>query len=470
MSRPRVAVIGLDCAAPSLVFDRFRGVMPNVARLMERGAYGALRSCDPPITVPAWSCMTSSKDPGQLGIYGFRNRRNHAYGDLGIADATAVREKRVWDLLSAAGKRCTILGVPGTFPPPQLPGGRAVGCFLTPSTDAAYTHPASLKDEIRRVVGDYVLDVEDFRNQPAEATLAKLHDMTRKRFALARHLVASDDWDFLMMVEMGPDRIHHVFWRHHSETHRAHDPASPFRHAIRDYYAALDREIGALLAALPPSTSVLVVSDHGVQDMQGGIAVNEWMLDRGWLALRGPRPSKPTPFAKLDVDWTRTRAWGEGGYYARIFMNVEGREPQGTIPAADREKVRAELARELAAIPDDRGRPLPTRVLRPEELYRAVNGVAPDLMAYFGDLTWRSIGTVGHGRHAVLENDTGADDANHHPDGIFVGAGPGLPAGGGRLAGLRIYDVAPTVLRLFGMDPPADMIGRAIGGGRHGDR
>ncbi len=68
----RLAIIGLDCAAPALVFDRFAD-LPNLRRLMDAGSWGPLLSCDPPITVPAWSCMTASRDPGQLGFYGFRS-------------------------------------------------------------------------------------------------------------------------------------------------------------------------------------------------------------------------------------------------------------------------------------------------------------------------------------------------------------------------------------------------------------
>ena len=73
-ARGRVAVIGLDCAEPSLVFDRFADELPNISQLIARGTWGPLRSVDPPITVPAWSCMLTGRDPGELGIYGFRNR------------------------------------------------------------------------------------------------------------------------------------------------------------------------------------------------------------------------------------------------------------------------------------------------------------------------------------------------------------------------------------------------------------
>src|SRR3954463_1550269 len=109
-------VIGLDCAAPQWVFDRWLDALPTIRSLTERGRFGVLRSCDPPITVPAWSVMTSSRSPGALGVYGFRTRPDPSYDALTSADARAIRVPRVWDLLSARDRRVVVLGVPGTYP------------------------------------------------------------------------------------------------------------------------------------------------------------------------------------------------------------------------------------------------------------------------------------------------------------------------------------------------------------------
>ena len=80
-------IIGLDCAEPSLV-EAWRDELPTLAGLMERGVYGRLTSVIPPITVPAWSCMMASRTPGDLGVYGFRNRSDHTYDGRFIADST----------------------------------------------------------------------------------------------------------------------------------------------------------------------------------------------------------------------------------------------------------------------------------------------------------------------------------------------------------------------------------------------
>jgi predicted AlkP superfamily phosphohydrolase/phosphomutase len=149
----KVFVIGLDCAEPTLVFDRWRDLLPNFRRLMDHGVYGNLESCTPAITVPAWSVMTSSKDPGTLGIYGFRNRADHSYDKMNIATGSAVKEDRVWDILSRSGKQVNVVGVPGTYPP-QPVNGCLVGCFLTPSIASNYTYPPEFKEEIKQWVGE----------------------------------------------------------------------------------------------------------------------------------------------------------------------------------------------------------------------------------------------------------------------------------------------------------------------------
>jgi predicted AlkP superfamily phosphohydrolase/phosphomutase len=163
----------------------------------------------------------------------------------------------------------------------------------------------------------------------------------------------------------------------------------------------------------------------------------------------------------VGVDWSRTTAWGEGGYYARVFLNVAGREPEGTIPPEDYETVRAGLAGRIAEIPDEAGNPIPTAVYTPEELYGEPQGVAPDLIVVFGDLLWRSVGTIG-GDEGIqtLENDTGPDDANHAQDGLYIAAGPGIDARGRHDA--HLLDIAPTVLGLLGIEEPAGLRGTSL--------
>lgn len=455
-----VCVIGIDCAPPELVFDDFRSCMPNIDRLIRSGVHGPLRSTIPPITVPAWMCMMTGKDPGTLGIYGFRNRKDHSYDGLDFANSRMVREEAVWDILGSQGKRSILIGVPLTYPPKPI-NGLLVGDFLTPSTEADYTYPSELKDEIRSVVGDYIVDVRNFRTTERDRVLAELRQMARQRFQLARHMATAHPWDFFMVVEMGTDRLHHAFWRFHDPRHPDYTPDSPYRHVMRDYYAELDGLIGEFLDVLPDDTTVMVVSDHGAGPMVGGICLNEWLLREGYLALKEP-VTELTKFSTSLVDWSRTKAWGDGGYYGRVFINVQGREPQGIVPADQADALLAELTARLEALGDEHGNPIGTRVMRPRDVYRTVNRVAPDLIVYFGDLRWRSVGSLGHGAVWTHENDIGPDDANHSETGIAIISQPGAPPRNTEPKTMSIYDIAPTILSEFGIAAPPDMLGASV--------
>jgi len=455
----RALVIGLDCAAPQWVFDRWLDELPTIRSLTERGTFGILRSCEPPITVPAWSVMTSSRTPGSLGFYGFRNRRDHSYDAMAFADSRAVRVPRVWDLLSEAGRPVAVLGVPQTYPVNSV-NGVMVSCFLTPDTETSqYTFPPELKGEIEALVGRYMVDVDNFRTEEKGRLLEQIETMTARRFRVAEHLLETKPWDLFFMVEMGTDRIHHAFWRFFDHEHRLYEPGNPYEQAVLDYYKALDEKMGRLLRFADDDTAVLVVSDHGAKKMDGGICVNEWLLQEGYLVLK-QAPVEPGPLKPEMIDWERTTAWGEGGYYCRLFLNVEGREPEGVVSPDDYERVRSELKERLEALGDDQGRPIGTVAHRPEDLYSEVHGVAPDLLVYFGDLYWRSVGLVGTGTVHVFENDTGPDDANHAHEGLYVLVADGVPTGRGSQRAL--HDVAPTLLELLGEPVPAEMEGRSM--------
>lgn len=458
MGRRRVMVIGLDCAEPTLVFDKYARVMPNVRRLMKRGRWGPLRSTVPPITVPAWTCMVSGSDPGELGVYGFRDRKSFDSYDLTFATSAGVRVPRLWDILGDLGLRSTVLFVPQTYPPGRIHGS-LVSCFLTPGADSDYARPPELKDEIEKQFGEYIVDVPDFRTDDKDRLLSDIYAMSRQHFAMARYLLAKDDWDFFMMVEMGCDRFHHGFWKYIAEDHPRFERTKYLESGL-EYYAYVDREIGTLLDYAGPDTTVLVVSDHGARTMKGGICINEWLVRNGYLAFEN-MPAEPTRFGKLKVAWSKTKAWGEGGYYGRVFMNVRGREPQGIIPREEYEVEREALRTRLEALGDEHGRPIGTVALTPEQAYPVVRGTPPDLIVLFGNLDWRSVGTVGLGTIHTFENDTGPDDANHAWDGVLVMAGMGVDPDG-RVEGAEVRDVARTVMRLFGLDPPESMGGKSL--------
>jgi len=277
---------------------------------------------------------------------------------------------------------------------------------------------------------------------------------------VARRLVKNKPWDFFMMCEIAPDRLHHVFWQYYDPSHPLYEPGNKYETAFQDYYRFLDREVGALLELLPLDAVTILMSDHGATAMMGGLCFNDWLIQEGYLKLK-ESPNVPTPIKDATIDWDRTAAWGDGGYYGRLFLNVKGREPQGVVEASQYEAVRDELITKLEAAPGPDGTPLGTRVFKPQDVYTEVRGVPPDLIVYFGDLKWRSVGSVGNPSLFTYENDTGPDGANHDRNGVLALAGlPGQPMG--RTEGLSLIDVGPTILSLYDIPAPEGAVGRSF--------
>ncbi|MBA3915372.1 MAG: alkaline phosphatase family protein, partial [Acidobacteriales bacterium] len=453
----KICVLGLDCAAPEIVFGDERLV--NLRRLMAAGIYGRLESVVPPITVPAWMCMCTSQDPGSLGVYGFRNRLDYSYDKLGFANSASIKALAIWDQLAREGKKSIIVGVPPNYPPRRI-NGISIGCFLTPDpSQNEFTHPADIKTKIQELVGEYPVDVKNFRTERKDWLREQIFEMSRRQWEVVRWLMREQEWDYFHFVDIGLDRVHHGFWNFYDPAHVQFQPGNPYESTIPDYYAWLDEQIGSVLELLDDNTLLLVVSDHGAQRLDGGFAINQWLIEQGLLVL-DETPAEITPFEKLKVNWARTKVWSEGGYYARIFFNVEGREPQGVVPAGEYDRFQEEMRARVEKLPDSQGQPLHSLVFKPKDLYRSVRNVAPDLIVHFGGLYWRSIGSVGHSALHVQENDTGPDGCNHAQYGAFILAAPNCPLSG-EYEGARLLDIAPTLLDLAGYDIPETFQGRS---------
>ncbi|MFX1320915.1 MAG: alkaline phosphatase family protein [Promethearchaeota archaeon] len=458
INKKKLIVIGLDCATPRTLFEDFKDDCPNIKNLMDSGVYGKLRSSDPPITIPAWMVMSTGKKAGTLGLYGFIHRKENLYNDYWIATSHNVKEPKVWDIIGDKGLKSCVLGLPPTYPVQKI-NGYLVSSIITPDNTTEFTYPPELKEEIINKIGEYIFDVK-FRVDNKEDLLDEIYNMTEIHFKTVKYLIQNKDWDYFKFVIIGLDRVHHAFWKYYDKGHQKYKPNNKFEGEIRKYYNYLDKKVGEILDLLDNDTVIMIVSDHGAKAMKGLICINMALEDLGLLKFK-TKPKQKTRIEDADIDWNNTYAWGWGGYYARIFLNLEGREPNGIIKKAEYEKMRDKIAIMLKNIKDVNGNSMNTKVYKPEELFEIIRGDAPDLMVYFDDLNWRSAGTVGYDSIYLDENDIGPDDAVHDWYGVYIIYDPKKKIGK-NLGVKNILDIAPTSLNILGIEVPFDMEGNII--------
>lgn len=453
----KICILGLDGAAPRLMFSDERLV--NIRRLMELGVYGDLKAVVPPGSVPGWTCLAASQDPGSLGLYGLRQRDERTYSPPAITAPPAIQGPALWDVVAAAGRKSIIFGVPPNFPPRPVPG-ISVGCFLTPDTAAAadFTSPPGLSGEIRKLIGDFSADVKLVAGQNKHLLREQIFTMSRKQWEVLRWLLREQEWDYFHFVDIGLNRVQRGFWENFDPQHPRYPENSPDQSIIPDYYLWLDEQVGSVLELLDPETVLLLVSVNGMQRMDGGFAINQWLLEQGLLALSQPPAPGITEFDRLTVDWSRTRAWSGDGPFASIYFNLAGREPNGVVAAAEYEEFRNQLTAQLGSLRDHGGRPLLVQVFQPNEIYRSTNHCAPDLIVQLGEGRWSSIGSIGHAGFCVQNT---VEGCNPSGAGLFVLTSPNCPLAG-EYAGAGVLELAPTLLDLAGYEIPGSMQGRSL--------
>ena len=296
--------------------------------------------------------------------------------------------------------------------------------------------------------------------------LADVRATEEKRLEMTLGTLRHGDFDVLISVWTGTDRVAHMFYRLLDPQHPRYDAelARRLGNPIRAQYEWMDQAIGRLVAALRPDDVVLVMSDHGFHNYRRGLHVNTWLREKGDLVLRPDAPTPPREFL-LDVDWTRTKAYALGT--GQIYLNVRGRERDGIVaPGAEYDALVAELQAGLAAIvdPEAAGARVVRRAYsRRDSFQGGEDAVAPDLQLAFADgyrTSWESIlGGMPAGLFAPNGKKWSGD---HSASDVAETSGILVSSIRPSRQNPAIVDFAPTLFRHFGIAVPAGLPGRSF--------
>jgi predicted AlkP superfamily phosphohydrolase/phosphomutase len=466
---PKMVILGLSGLNSELI-ARWQKDLPNIARMQQEGIWGKMKSTVPPTIPTAWASALSGRNPGIFGFWDLTYRDDFSYRESKVIDCRTKdhRVSSLYNILSNLGQKVAVINVPVTWPPPRIPGGYSISCFLTPDLTKGFTSPASLANEVRSLTGEYILDVSepgmDYRRMEKGKALKKIYEMDAQRFILLKYFIGKKQCDAVFTVMMGADRMAHLFYRYADEKHRGYDPDPRYQTLLHDYYTWVDKQIGEVRQSVGEETVIFIVSDHSVQRSEGSIHTNEWLIREGYMTL-SEYPPCLTPFQELKVDWSKTKAWatGEAG---QVYVNLKAREAEGIVDSADYESLLDELISRLKDIPDEKGNALKLRAFKRHEIYSGPFAqYAPDLFVSFDECRYKVSTMAGFGLGAIhsFESTQSQDDGVNGLDGYFCIVGPGIPSKG-MYEGASLLDVAPTVLDVMDQKVPQDMEGVSLSG------
>jgi predicted AlkP superfamily phosphohydrolase/phosphomutase len=498
----KTLLIGLDAASPDIIDGLFEsGTIPNIQSVYEDGVDGPLRSQVPPWTASAWPSMYTGVNPGKHGVYDFLYFEGY---DWDIVNRTRVREAALWELLDHHGLTSVVVNVPVTDPARPFSGALIPGYV---SSEPPRAHPEGIFEEVRDAIGGYDIYNPNTR-ETREERIAGYLEMTRQRGAAMRYLTDKFDPDFGFVQFQQTDTVFHEY--------------PDDEDAARQVYAAVDREVGEIIAHCEPET-VFIVSDHGIGVYTGyEFRVNDFLREHGyveatrtgggmpsWTTLNAQRRSKngkreseravkPHPMTRVMQAGARVGLTSQrmGAVLDRLGLTsfVASRVPREAVRAATEQvdfraskaymRSRIELGVRInlrGREPDGVVAPADYEQVRNEliELLRAVR--TPDSGPVFESVARREdlfegpyveeapdiiVVPNGYDNHlsaTLLGEEFGELDRfyEHKPIGVIAASGAGIDATAS-LEGAHLFDVAPTVLASFSLPASDRMDGTTL--------
>ncbi len=311
-----------------------------------------------------------------------------------------------------------------------------------------------------------------------EAFLQEVLDRLRLQEAITFYTLENKKTSLFLSVFDAADRVATVMGRHLDPLHPRYDPraAAKYRNTLKQVYVQMDAIIGKALDSIDANTVLVVVSDHGVRPFRYQVNLNNWLVQKGYMTLKD-ETVEPATFTRLrsgrlfieGVDWSQTEAYSLG--FGHIYINREGREPEGIVPPSEYDSLCNNIRRELLRFTDERPGHAGERVVSwvgvgkemwPDSMVEEESD-APDLVVGFSEgyrSSWNNV--LGRTDSHIIQDNTEKWSAGH-------ASAPASQVPGFLLCdhpisyeNPSILDIAPTILQYFDRPVPESMSGRDL--------
>ena len=286
------------------------------------------------------------------------------------------------------------------------------------------------------------------------------------------HRLDAKDWDLLIGVIESTDRVQHMMWRLIDPKHPLYDAAlaAQFGDSIERVYKRADDFVGEVVKRVGPDVPVMIVSDHGFHSWRKAVNLDTWLVQNGYMVMKGQSADKK--LSDLfgggtfweNVDWSKTRAYAMG--IGQIYFNLRGRESQGIVsPGAEAKALADELAAKLLTMTDpEDGSPIIRAVYKRDDIYSGPylqNASELQVGMHEGyRVSWQT--TLGGSPPGIVYKNDRKWSADHGGYDYAITSGIFVTSRAINTKDPRIIDLAPTVLKYFGINIPTDIDGKPL--------
>jgi len=362
----RLIGIGLD-GFPHSLARRFmdEGLMPNLKALAERGTLKRIKSVFPTVSGVAWSAFQTGKNPAEFGVFGFIELQKD-FG-LYIPNHTDIKCRTMWQQLTKSGKKFAALGIPMTYPVPDLDGFMVSG-FLAPELDERAVSNPQVLERLKKT--HYEIDTDpSVAVQSIDRFREDLTRVSQARQNTALSLLQEEtDWDFFFLHVMDTDRINHFMWRYQF------DAEGENRDFFLSFYRQIDEFLGRVKEIAGDDYELMVCSDHGFCGLTWEFQLNRWLKSQGYLDYDNA-PEKGFQAIRAG---SRAVSLVPG----RVHILTESNWPAGCVTEKEYEPFRQELMEALRNIRHpETGEVVCKQILRREEAFKGrFIDAAPDIV------------------------------------------------------------------------------------------